>query len=46
MKEFPEIDKAEWFTVEEAKEKINPAQFELVTELLDKLGLSPQANRY
>jgi predicted NUDIX family NTP pyrophosphohydrolase len=31
--EFPEIDRAEWFTVEEAREKLNPAQ----AELLDRL---------
>ncbi len=24
--EFPEIDRAEWFTVDEAREKLNPAQ--------------------
>ncbi len=39
MKDFPEIDKAGWFNVEEAKEKINPAQFKLIEELLEKLGL-------
>lgn len=33
MKEFPEIDKAEWFSLTAAKEKINPAQFAFVTEL-------------
>ena len=26
MQEFPEIDRAEWFSVEQAREKINPAQ--------------------
>jgi predicted NUDIX family NTP pyrophosphohydrolase len=31
--EFPEIDRAEWFTVDEAREKLNPAQ----AELLDRL---------
>jgi predicted NUDIX family NTP pyrophosphohydrolase len=30
---FPEIDRAEWFPVETAKEKINPAQAALITEL-------------
>jgi predicted NUDIX family NTP pyrophosphohydrolase len=38
IKDFPEIDKAGWFTIEEAKEKINPAQFRLIEELLEKLG--------
>jgi predicted NUDIX family NTP pyrophosphohydrolase len=37
IKDFPEIDKAGWFTVEEAKENINPAQFKLIEELLEKL---------
>lgn len=36
-KEFPEVDKAEWFGEEQAKEKIDPAQVGLVVELLQKL---------
>jgi predicted NUDIX family NTP pyrophosphohydrolase len=32
-KEFPEIDKAEWFTLSEAAEKINPAQYTFIAEL-------------
>lgn len=32
-REFPEVDRAEWFGVEEARRRINPAQ----TELLDRL---------
>jgi predicted NUDIX family NTP pyrophosphohydrolase len=34
--EFPEVDRAEWFTVAEAREKLIPAQVELV-ERLDAL---------
>jgi predicted NUDIX family NTP pyrophosphohydrolase len=30
---FPEIDRADWFTVDEAREKLNPAQ----AEFLDRL---------
>lgn len=30
----PEVDKAEWFTAEEAKTKVNPAQTALIEELL------------
>ncbi len=37
MQEFPEVDRAGWFTVEEAKKKINPAQAALVDELLSTL---------
>ncbi len=33
QKEFPEIDKAAWFTTDEAKEKINVAQIKLIEEL-------------
>jgi predicted NUDIX family NTP pyrophosphohydrolase len=35
---FPEIDRAEWFGVEEAKIKINGAQVELINSLLAHLG--------
>lgn len=30
---FPEIDRAGWFTVEEAKVKVNPGQIKLIEEL-------------
>ena len=33
----PEVDKAAWFRLEEAKEKINPAQAELIEDLVRKL---------
>lgn len=33
----PEVDKAGWFGVEEAKQKINPAQAALLPDLLRKL---------
>ncbi|MFN2439231.1 MAG: NUDIX domain-containing protein [Chitinophagaceae bacterium] len=35
--EVPEVDKAGWFFVEEAKQKINPAQAPLLDELLNLL---------
>ena len=31
--EFPEVDKADWFRVDEAKQKINPAQVSFIEEL-------------
>ncbi len=34
----PEVDRAGWFTVDEAKKKINPAQAALVDELVSKLA--------
>ena len=32
--EFPEVDRAEWFDIETAREKLNPAQ----AAFLDRLG--------
>ncbi len=32
-REFPEVDRAEWFQLPEAREKINPAQVELIDRL-------------
>jgi predicted NUDIX family NTP pyrophosphohydrolase len=31
--EFPEVDRAAWFSLDEAREKINPAQAELLVRL-------------
>lgn len=36
--EVPEIDKAQWFPAEQAREKINPAQATLLDQLLELLG--------
>jgi predicted NUDIX family NTP pyrophosphohydrolase len=36
--EIPEIDRAEWFGVEAAREKIIPAQAALIDELLERLS--------
>ncbi len=38
VQDFPEVDRAGWFTVDEAKKKINPAQAALVDELVNKLA--------
>jgi predicted NUDIX family NTP pyrophosphohydrolase len=38
MIEIPEVDRAEWFAVEVAREKINPAQAELLDRLVQALG--------
>lgn len=37
FKDFPEIDRADWFIVEEALEKINPAQRSFIEELVTKI---------
>ncbi len=34
---FPEVDKGAWFDIEQAKEKINPAQFAFLEELMRKI---------
>jgi predicted NUDIX family NTP pyrophosphohydrolase len=40
MQEFPEVDKAEWFSVSDAKQKINANQGGLIQELMLKLNIS------
>lgn len=37
FREFPEVDRAEWFALELAREKINPAQVELIDRLVAEL---------
>lgn len=36
---FPEVDRAAWFPLEAAKEKINPGQAPAIDELRERLGL-------
>ena len=38
FRKYPEIDRAGWFSVPEAEERILPSQFPLVQELAAKLG--------
>ena len=33
---IPEVDRAEWFTIEEARRRINPAQQDLLDRLLER----------
>jgi predicted NUDIX family NTP pyrophosphohydrolase len=35
-REFPEVDRAEWFAPEEARRKINPAQAAFIDRLLER----------
>ena len=37
-KSYPEIDRAEWFDINRAKEKINPAQAAFIDEIIKKLA--------
>lgn len=41
QQDFPEVDRAGWFTVEEAKQKIHPAQWPLVEELTARPNAFP-----
>ncbi|MEQ1474261.1 MAG: NUDIX hydrolase, partial [Candidatus Acidiferrum sp.] len=38
MARFPEIDRAEFFSVEAAREKMHAAEFEFVTRLVEQLA--------
>ncbi len=37
VREFPEVDRAEWFEISEAMRRINPAQAGFIDELVKKL---------
>jgi predicted NUDIX family NTP pyrophosphohydrolase len=37
MQEFPEVDRARWFGLDEAREKLNPAQVPLLERLVQSL---------
>jgi predicted NUDIX family NTP pyrophosphohydrolase len=38
---FPEVDRAEWFTPDEARRKINAAQYAFIDRLMELVGPSP-----
>ena len=38
LQEFPEVDRAEWFTLEQARERINPAQAAFLDRLAERFG--------
>jgi predicted NUDIX family NTP pyrophosphohydrolase len=38
MRAFPEVDRAEWFTLQAAREKINPGQAALLDRLAERVG--------
>lgn len=38
MQEFPEVDRAEFFSIEEARRKIKPEQLPFISRLLDQLA--------
>jgi predicted NUDIX family NTP pyrophosphohydrolase len=40
--EFPEIDRAQWFAIAAARERINPAQVDLLERLEEAMTGSPR----
>jgi predicted NUDIX family NTP pyrophosphohydrolase len=38
FKEFPEVDRAQWFGIEEARERINPAQAAFLDRITSRFG--------
>ena len=42
FRDYPEVDKGEWFDYHAAKQKINPAQIPLIEELIKKLNLTAE----
>ena len=38
MREFPEVDRADWFTLDDARRRINPAQAVFLDRLRGELG--------
>jgi predicted NUDIX family NTP pyrophosphohydrolase len=38
ISEFPEVDRAQWFTLEQARERINPGQVRLLDRLEQAVG--------
>ncbi|MFZ0088566.1 MAG: NUDIX domain-containing protein [Solirubrobacteraceae bacterium] len=41
MQEFPEVDQAQWFGLDDARARINPAQGELLDRLAQSLAARP-----
>src|SRR5512147_298223 len=41
LQSFPEVDRAEWFGVEEARDKILPGQRPFIDRLIERLGDKP-----
>ena len=42
QKEFPEVDRAQWFTIAEGRSRINPGQAQLLDQLEAALALRPR----
>jgi predicted NUDIX family NTP pyrophosphohydrolase len=45
MRSFPEVDRAAWFTVAEARERLLPAQTTLIDRLLDRISVRGRVDR-
>ena len=44
-KEFPEVDRAQWFSLQEARQKINGAQAEFLDRLVSMKKIRPRIDR-
>jgi predicted NUDIX family NTP pyrophosphohydrolase len=47
IQDFPEVDRASWFNIEEARKRINPGQIGLLDQLISSLatGIGPERSR-
>lgn len=46
LRSFPEVDRAAWFTVAEARKRLLPAQTALVDRLLDRIAVATTAKSH
>ena len=44
MQQFPEVDRAQWFSLPEARKRINKGQIPLLDQLISLMGLSGEPN--
>lgn len=43
IQQFPEVDRAQWFSLEEARVRLNPGQIGFLDELMELLASSPES---
>ena len=43
--EFPEVDKAAWYSIDEAMEKATPGQRPIIAALAEMLGMAPEGGQ-
>ncbi len=45
LQEFPEVDRAGWFSLEEARDRISKGQVSFIEKFINRLNYVPNANR-